>query len=192
MIERFDRLTPEALLMASARGDERAFAELYAAFAPWVHGLACRILRDAHLAEEVTQEVFRQVWQSSGAFDPARGSALAWVMTVAHRRAVDRVRSEGAGRRRDAAHADDESRLMSYDETSTVTLAPIEAESVRAALADLTAAQRRALELAYFEGYTHLEISNLMECPAGTAKGRIHDGLARLRASLVVTLPEPA
>lgn len=192
MIERFDRFTPEALLMASARGDERAFAELYAALSPRVHGLTWRVLRDAHLAEEVTQEVFLQVWQNSGAFDPARGSALAWVMTLAHRRAVDRVRSHGAGRRRDAAHAEDESRLMPYDETATRALASIEAESVRAALADLTVAQRRALELAYFDGYTHLEISSLMECPAGTAKGRIRDGLAKLRASLVVTLPEPA
>jgi len=192
MIDCFLLSTPETLLVAAARGEELAFAELYTALAPRVHGLTLRILRDAHLAEEVTQEVLFQVWQRSGAFDPTRGSALAWVMTIAHRRAVDRIRSTAAGRRRDAVHADDESRWTPYDETATRAHASLEAESVRAALADLAPAQRQAVELAYFGGHTHTEISHLMGCPVGTAKGRIRDGLARLRDALVVVAPEPA
>lgn len=192
MIDRFLLSTPEALLVAAASGEEAAFAELYNALASRVHGLALRILRDVHLAEEVTQEVFLQVWQRSRAFDPARGSALAWVMTLAHRRAVDRVRATAAGRRRDADHAEDESRWAPYDETAARAHASFEAEAVRAALADLVPAQRRAVELAYFGGHTHTEISHLMGCPVGTAKGRVRDGLARLRDALVVAEPEPA
>ena len=193
MIDRSLVATPEAWLVAAAGGDQAAFGELYAALAPRVHGLTLRILRDTHLAEEVTQEVFLQIWQNSRTFDPSRGSALAWVMTLSHRRAVDRVRSTAAGRRRDAAHADDESRWAPYDETSARAHASLDAASVRAALAALAPAQRRAIELAYFGGHTHTEVSSLMQCPVGTAKGRIRDGLATLRASLAVAaLPEPA
>jgi len=192
MLDRVALDSPETLLVAAARGQEVAFAELYTALAPRVHGLTLRILRDSHLAEEVTQEVFLQVWQHSRAFDPSRGSALAWVMTLAHRRAVDRVRSTAAGRRRDAAHADEESRWAPRDETATRAHASLEAESVRAALATLTAVQRRAIELAYFDGFTHVEVSDLMQSPAGTAQGRIRDGLARLKDCLVVVDAEPA
>ena len=184
--------TPEALLVAAARGDELAFADLYATLASRVHGLTLRILRDSHLAEEVTQEVFLQLWLGSGAFDPSRGSAVAWVMTLAHRRAVDRVRATAADRRRDAVHADEESRWAPSDETATWAHASLEAEAVRTALMTLTTVQRRAIELAYFDGHTHTEISDLTQSPVGTAKGRIRDGLARLRDCLVVAVPEPA
>lgn len=182
----------ESRLLAIARGDQRAFADFYGAMAPRVHGLALRVLRDRHLAEEVTQEVFLLAWRTSSAFDPARGTALAWMMTLTHRRAVDRVRSTAASRRRDAAYAEDERLWAPYDSTESQAHASLEGAAVRTALADLTAEQREAIELAYFGGHTHTEISTLMGSPVGTAKGRIRDGLAKLRDSLVVPAPEPA
>lgn len=181
----------EGRLVASGRGDERAFAELYDAVAPRAYGLVLRILRDAHQSEEVTQEVFLQIWQTSGRFDPRRGSALAWMMTVAHRRAVDRVRSADAARRRDATYGE-RSGETSYDETATAAHASLEALTVRAALATLTPLQRRAIELSYFGGHTHREVSHLMQVPLGTAKSRIRDGLLRLRDVLAPEAPEPA
>ncbi len=168
---------------AASRGDESAFAALYDSLAPRVYGLVVRILRDAHQAEEVTQDVFLQVWETANRFDPTRGSALSWVMTLAHRRAVDRVRSAEAARRRDTSDAERCLRTP-FDETAETAHASLEAARVRSALAELSPAQRQALELAYFGGRTHHEVSELLHIPLGTAKTRIRDGLIRLRDSL--------
>ncbi len=181
----------EDRLVASGRGDEHAFAELYDAAAPRVYGLVLRILRDVHQSEEVTQEVFLQLWQTSARFDPRRGSALAWMMTVAHRRAVDRVRSAEAARRRDATHVE-RNLDTAFDDTSTAVHDNLEALTVRAALATLTPLQRRAIELAYFGGHTHREVSHLLQVPVGTAKSRIRDGLLRMRDALAPAALEPA
>ena len=148
--------------------------------APRVYGLVLRILRDAHQSEEVTQEVLLQLWELSNRFDPHRGSAHAWVMTMAHRRAVDRVRSTEAWRRRDIVDAQ-RTLKTSFDQTSEEALTCLEAEAVRTALASLSAIQRQAVELAYFGGHTHREVSRLLQLPLGTAKTRIRDGLSRLR-----------
>lgn len=178
--------TPRALdalsahLMGCGSGEDAAFAELYDALAPRIYGLVLRILRDAHQSEEVTQEVFLQVWQSSSRFDPQRGSALSWVMTMAHRRAVDRVRASEAWHRRDDADAV-LSRQTPTDLTSEAVHASLEAESIRAGLATLSLVQRRAIELAYFGGHTHREVAGLLQIPLGTAKARIRDGLIQLR-----------
>lgn len=181
----------EVLLVETGRGDAAAFAAIYDETAPRVHGVTLRVLRDAHQAEEVTQEVFLQVWQSASQFDPARGAALTWVMTLAHRRAVDRVRASESGRRRDTAHVELDVRTA-YDETAAAAHASLEAERVRAALAALSAGQRQAIELAYFGGHTHVEVSRLLQIPLGTAKTRIRDGLLRLRDLLATPAPEPA
>lgn len=181
----------QAHLLASSRGDVQAFAQVYDAVAPRVFGLASRILRDPHQAEEVTQEVMLQLWSSSGDFDPARGSAIAWVMTLAHRRAVDRVRSSDAHRRRDAVHAR-ESHQDPVDETATAAHASMEAQMVRTALAELSPPQREAIELAYFGGHTHTEVARLLQVPLGTAKSRIRDGLLRLRDTLPTNAVELA
>ncbi|MCY7395511.1 MAG: ECF RNA polymerase sigma factor SigK [Nocardioides sp.] len=181
----------QARLMASGRGDVQAFAELYDRVTPRVHGLAVRILRDAHQSEEVTQEVLLQVWQTAAHFDPSRGSALAWIMTLAHRRAVDRVRSSEAARRRDAAHVG-LTHAAPFDETAESAHASLEAQEVRAALAALSPPQREAIELAYFGGYTYGEVSRLMQIPLGTAKSRIRDGLIRLAGLLSPVVVEPA
>jgi RNA polymerase sigma-70 factor (ECF subfamily) len=169
-------------LAAASRGDESAFAALYDSLAPRVYGLVLRILRDAHQSEEVTQDVFLQVWETSNRFDPTRGSALSWVMTLAHRRAVDRVRSAEAARRRDVSDAERSLRTP-FDETAESAHASLEAVRVRAALAELSPTQRQALELAYFGGHTHHEVAELLHIPLGTAKTRIRDGLIRLRDS---------
>jgi len=179
------------LLQCSARGDQAAFAALYDATSARVFGLVLRVLRDHAQAEEVAQEVFVQLWQTADRFDPARGTALAWILTHAHRKAVDRVRSSEASRRRDLAHAEHTTQIP-YDETSTAAEASLDAVAVRAALATLSTPQRRAIELAYFGGHTHTEVARLTQVPLGTAKTRIRDGLLRLRDALAPLGVEPA
>lgn len=183
--------TLEALLMASSRGDAEAFADLYGRMAPRMYGLVLRVVRDAHQSEEVTQEVFLQVWQTAGRFDPGRGSALSWLMTIAHRRAVDRVRHAEGWHRRSTADAE-RAREMPYDETVVAAHASMDGKEVRVALATLSPLQRQALELAYFGGCTHTEVSRILQIPLGTAKSRIRDGLLRLRAVLSPPAAEPA
>ena len=180
----------DTLLGSTGGGDTQAFADLYQAVAPRVYGLVLRILRDPSQSAEVTQEVFLQVWQTSGRFDPARGSALSWLMTLAHRRAVDRVRSSDSARRRDHHYLESDD-ATPFDETAATAHASLEAEAVHAALAALSPGQRQAIELAYFGGYTHTEVARLTQIPLGTAKSRIRDGLLRLRTLLLVEV-EPA
>jgi RNA polymerase sigma-70 factor (ECF subfamily) len=150
------------LLRRSGRADEAAFAELYDAMAARVYGLAVRVVRDPSQAEEVTQEAFLETWRTASRFDPAKGSAVSWILTIVHRKAVDRVRSAEAAQ------------------------ASLEARRVRAALGSLTEVQREALELAYFKGYTHTEVAAMLDLPLGTAKTRIRDGLIRLRDTMGV------
>jgi RNA polymerase sigma-70 factor, ECF subfamily len=173
------------LLRRSARGDEAAFAALYDATAPRLFGLVLRVVRDHAMSEEVTQEVYLDVWRQSARFDPGRGSAMSWLMTIAHRTAVDRVRASEASRRRDDAHAVT-SQEVEFDTTAESAQASLEAQRVRRALTTLTDAQRHAVELAYLGGYTHTEVARLLDLPLGTAKTRIRDGLIRLRDTLGV------
>lgn len=144
------------------------------------------MLRDSHQAEEVTQEIFLQAWQTCPHFDPARGSAHTWLMTLAHRRAVDRVRSSEATRRRDHAFASDRSHSAAAPADGVVAAA--EREQLVKALAGLSELQREALELSYFGGHTHVEVACRLGIPLGTAKWRIREGLRQLRQAL---LPDP-
>ena len=173
------------LLRRSSRGDELAFAALYDATARRLFGLVLRIVRDHAMSEEVTQEVYLDVWRHCTRFDPERGSAISWLMTIAHRTAVDRVRASEASRRRDDAHAATH-RDVEFDTTAERGQASLEAQRVRRALTTLTDAQRSAVELAYLGGYTHTEVARLLGLPLGTAKTRIRDGLIRLRDTLGV------
>lgn len=173
------------LLRRSARGDEDAFATLYDSTSRRLFGLVLRIVRDHAMSEEVTQEVYLDVWRHCARFDPERGSALSWLMTIAHRTAVDRVRASEASRRRDDAHAAT-SQEVEFDTTAETAQASLEAQRVRRALTTLTDAQRSAVELAYLGGYTHTEVARLLDLPLGTAKTRIRDGLIRLRDTLGV------
>ena len=173
------------LLRRCGRGDEQAFAQLYDAMAARVFGLAKRVVRDPAQAEEVTQEAFLDIWRSSGRFDESQGHAVSWMLTVVHRKAVDRVRSAEASTRRDTTYHH-ETHAVEHDSTAEAATASLEAHRVRQALAGLTQAQREALDLAYFKGYTHTEVATMLDLPLGTAKTRIRDGLIRLRDHLGV------
>jgi RNA polymerase sigma-70 factor (ECF subfamily) len=172
------------LLVRVGRGDEAAFAALYDEVADEVYGVAKRIVRDAHLSEEVTQEVLVEVWRRSPRFDPALGTATGWILMIARARAVDRVRSEQAHRDRHAAH---ERRAAHVDHAPDERVERrLDRERVRQALAQLTDLQRSAVELAFYGGHTHTEVAQLLDIPLGTAKTRIRDGLIRLRDALGV------
>ncbi|WP_235734507.1 ECF RNA polymerase sigma factor SigK [Nocardioides alcanivorans] len=173
------------MLHRSARGDEAAFAQLYDATAARLHGLVTRVVRDPAQSDEVTQEAYLEIWRTASRFDPRRGSALSWLMTIGHRRAVDRVRSAESSSRRDTTYARADHRVE-HDSTEEAALAGLESRRVRAALTSLTTVQREAIELAYFGGYTHTEVASLLDLPVGTAKTRIRDGLIRLRDTMGV------
>ncbi|GGB45564.1 RNA polymerase sigma factor SigK [Flexivirga endophytica] len=171
------------LLRQVGQGDDAAFAQLYDATAARVHGLICRILVDRSISEEVTQEVFLEVWRTSPRFDSQRGSALSWLFTIAHRRAVDRVRSSEAARHRDTAYVATQGE-PAYDSTAEQVDGTLRAETVRTAIGSLSPLQREAVELAYFEGISHVEVADRLGIPLGTAKSRIRDGLLKLRSTL--------
>jgi RNA polymerase sigma-70 factor (ECF subfamily) len=174
-----------ALLRRCALGDEECFAQLYDLSARRVHGLVLRVVRDPAQAEEVTQEVYLQAWRTASRYDESKGSALAWLMTLAHRRAVDRVRSAEAASRQDTTYHQG-SHTVPHDTTAEAAETSIEARRVRTALGELTTVQREVLELAYFGGYTHTEVATMLDLPVGTAKTRIRDGLIRLRDAMGV------
>ena len=174
-----------ALLKRAGRGDKDAFAQLYDATAKRVYGLAVRVVRDPAQAEEVAQESYLEIWRGSARFDPDRGSAIAWMLTIVHRKAVDRVRSAESAGRRDTTYQQ-RNQVVEHDVTADAAHASLEARRVRSALSSLTEVQREALELAYFGGYTHTEVATLLDLPVGTAKTRIRDGLIRLRDAMGV------
>jgi RNA polymerase sigma-70 factor (ECF subfamily) len=170
------------LLSLVARGDEHAFAALYDLVSSQVFGLVRRVIRNPALAEEVAQEAFIQVWRTATRFDPASGSAVTWICTIAHRRAVDRVRSEEAHTRRGERYV--EQVPVEPGSVPEQVLDDLDRVRVRRALDVLTPVQRESVELAYYGGYTHVEVASLLDLPLGTVKTRIRDGLIRLRGSL--------
>lgn len=186
--ERDEPATPVAaheLLSRVARGDESAFERLYEQVAGPVFGLVLRIVRNPAQAEEVAQEVLVELWRTASRFDPRRGTVLAWVMTMAHRRAVDRVRSAQASTEREIRAAN-ETQARPFDEVSEQVSTRMEREQVRRCLGTLTVLQRESVELAYYRGYTYREVAELLEAPLGTVKTRLRDGLIRLRDCLGV------
>jgi RNA polymerase sigma-70 factor (ECF subfamily) len=169
-----------------ARGDEQAFEVLYQRVAGQVLGLVRRVLRDPAQSEEVAQEVLVEVWRTATRFDRDRGSASTWILTMAHARAVDRVRSAQASTARDErVGRRDQSRA--YDEVAEEVDLRMEQQAVRACLGSLTDLQREAVQLAYYGGYTYREVGELLDTPLGTVKTRLRDGLIRLRDCLGVT-----
>jgi RNA polymerase sigma-70 factor, ECF subfamily len=175
----------DALLARVARGDEAAFEQTYDQVADAVFGLIRRVVRDPAQSEEVTQEVLVEVWRSASRYEPAKGSAMAWIMTMAHRRAVDRVRSEQAASDRQARVANRE-QVVVYDEVAEDVEARLERERVRRCLDTLTDLQRQSVALAYYEGYTYREVAELLTVPLGTVKTRMRDGMIRMRDCLGV------
>jgi len=173
------------LLRRSSHGDQSAFAELYDATSSRIYGLVLRVVRDPTQSEEVTQEAYLEIWRTAARFDAAKGHAMSWLMTLAHRKAVDRVRSAEASSRRDTAY-ESSAYPIAHDVTAETVTTRLEAKRVRQALMALTLAQRQAIELAYFGGYTHTEVASMLDLPVGTAKTRIRDGLIRLRDAMGV------
>ncbi len=174
------------LLLLTARGDEAAFRDLYDLMAGSVFGLVRRVLRDPSQSEEVAQEVLVEVWRLAARFDPDRGTGKTWILTMAHRRAIDRVRSAQSAANRDTAYGV-ASHEPDHDHVSADVEHEFEKRQVRNAMKQLTPIQRAAVELAFYKGYTHTEVATTLEIPLGTAKTRLRDGLIHLRDALGVT-----
>ncbi len=172
-----------ALLDRIASGDADAFARFYDLTCARVYGMVLRVLRDPGYSEETTQEVFLQVWRSAGSFDPQAGSALSWLITMAHRRAVDRVRSESAATRRDLAYGADDTR-STFDEVTEQVASRETSREVIDCLGTLTDIQRQSVDLAYYHGLSYREVAERLSVALPTIKSRIRDGLQRLRSCL--------
>lgn len=170
------------LLRRAGRGDQQAFAALYDALAPLVHGVVLKVVRDPSQSEEVTQEVFVELWRLAARFDGTKGSARTWAATLAHRRAIDRVRSEQASR--DRQDRDANQTVRELDVVAAEVESSLDQVRVRRALSQLSELQREAVELAYFGGHTYREVAVLLDVAEGTVKSRIRDGMIRLRDEL--------
>ncbi len=177
--------THEQLIRLVALGDEAAFEQLYDAVAPRVFGLVRRVVRDPAQSQEVTQEVFLDIWEQASRFDPDKGKAMSWILVIAHRKAVDRVRASQASTDRDLRQGIKEYQ-ESYEDVADTVESQLEAERVQQALKSLTSAQQEAISLAYYGGYTHQEVAELLQVPVGTVKTRIRDGMIRMRDRLGV------
>ena len=179
-----DEPDADVLLLRVAHRDLRAFEQLYDSLSPSVYGMARRIVVDPHRAEDVTQDIFLEVWRKAPNFDPSRGSATTWLMTVTHRRAVDAIRRNESQKRNDAHAATDE---RCYGEPTDQLLMEDEHAAVRRALGSLTELQLESVRLAYFHGHTCAEVATLLGKPVPTIKTRVRDGLIRLRRYLEET-----
>lgn len=171
------------LLARIADGDADAFAEFYDRTGDRVYGMVLRVLRDPGYSEETTQEVFLQVWRSAAKFDPGAGSAMSWLITLAHRRAVDRVRAEVSADRREETYAQS-TFSTSFDQVADEVEVREARERVLACLGSLTDIQRESVSLAYYRGLTYREVAEQLSVALPTIKSRIRDGLARLRDCL--------
>ncbi|OBF92922.1 RNA polymerase subunit sigma [Mycobacterium sp. 852002-51163_SCH5372311] len=176
----------DALLRKVAGGDRDAFATVYDLTKSRVYGLVIRVLRDAGYSEETTQEIYLEVWRTASEYDSAKGSALAWLLTMAHRRAVDRVRAEQAGTKREGRYGAATVETAG-DVVADSAIASDERRRVTRCLEGLTEAQRECIELAYYGGLTYAEVSQRLAANLSTIKSRMRDALRGLRNCLDVS-----
>jgi RNA polymerase sigma-70 factor, ECF subfamily len=186
MTERRHATELDALLRQVARRDADAFAALYDQTRSRVYGLVTRVLRDAGYSEETTQEIYLEVWRNAQAYDSAKGSALSWLLTMAHRRAVDRVRSEQAAGQRESRYGATTVE-RSGDLVADSAIAADERRRVAACLDSLTDVQRQCIEMAYYSGLTYAEVSQRLSANLSTIKSRMRDALRGLRGCLGVS-----
>ena len=178
------------LLAHVARGDHQAFEMVYAELAGPIYGMVRQVLRDPAQSEEVAQEVLLEIWRTASRYDPAKGSPAAWALTIAHRRAIDRVRSETACARREqdtAFDAADAFASPGHDVVADAVAASLDQQRVRRCLDGLSSLQRESVTLAYYGGYSYPQVAALLGVALGTVKTRIRDGLIRMRDCMEVS-----
>jgi len=175
----------DGLLRRVAQRDREAFTAFYDATCSRVYGMVVRVLRDRGYSEETTQDVYLQVWRSAASYHPASGSALAWLLTLAHRRAVDRVRSEQAAGQRDSRYGASTVERAA-DNVSDAVIAGEERRRVTACLDGLTGPQRECIDLAYYQGMTYVQVSERLSANLATVKSRMRDAIRNLRNCLDV------
>jgi len=180
-----EHMTDEDLLVRTARGDTAAFEELYDRYSARVYGLVKRIVRDPTLSQDATQVVMTELWKTAARFDPDRGAAASWILTLAHRRAIDVVRREQSSRDR-IQRAGRTQMERPADTIAEGVVMEDEHAEVRAAMHHLTELQREAIQMAWFDGYTYREVAAALDVPLGTIKTRMRDGMIRLRDELGV------
>ncbi|WP_445397911.1 ECF RNA polymerase sigma factor SigK [Streptomyces sp. LE64] len=174
------------LMEQTARGDKEAFSALYDALSPLVFGIVVKVVRDRAQSEEVAQEVMIDLWRRAAHYQPGAGSVTTWTATIAHRRAVDRVRSAQAAADREQARAARE-HTTAFDEVAEQVETRLDSEQVRRCLRGLTELQNQAVTLAYYRGLTYREVAETLRTPLPTIKTRMRDGLIRLRDCMGVT-----
>lgn len=171
----------DALVAGVARGDQRAFSQLYDALSPLAFGVVIQVVGNSSLAEEVLQEVFVEVWNKADNFDSERGHARTWVGRIAHSRAIDKLRAHRASVRRDDQDYALDERIRGVD-VEGEALSNVEASRLRAAVDTIGEPHRTAVLLTFFDGLSHAELAKSTDVPLGTAKTRVRDGVRKLAA----------
>jgi RNA polymerase sigma-70 factor (ECF subfamily) len=174
----------EALVRRLLRRDVSAFEELYDRHSRLVHALVLRILQQATTAEEIVQDVFLQLWRNASQYDCSRGPFVPWLLTLARNRALDQLRLKSERQRRREEQAEELPSVIAIPDFEGALDEKRRAARVREVMSSLNPQQKRAIELAYFEGWTHTEIANALNKPLGTVKSWIRNGLLRLKEGL--------
>jgi len=177
-------LADEDLMQLVQRGDPRAFELVYDRHSGAAFSLAYRMVGRGNVAEDVVQEAFLSIWRSGARYERARGSVRTWVLGIVHHRAIDQLRRSSVHDKRRASDEGLEERLESGERTDNEVARREEAASIRSAMTTLPADQSHVIELAYFGGFTHTEIAEILGAPVGTVKGRMRLGLEKLRNQL--------
>jgi RNA polymerase sigma-70 factor (ECF subfamily) len=177
-------LADEDLMQLVRRGDARAFEVVYDRHAGAAFSVAYRMVGRGNVAEDVVQEAFLSIWRSGARYERARGSVRTWVLGIVHHRAIDQLRRTSVHAKRRASDEGIEERVEAPERTDAEVARREEADTIRSAMDSLPAEQSHVIELAYFGGFTHTEIAEMLQTPVGTVKGRMRLGLEKLRNHL--------